>query len=63
MKLIERLIIKLVVIQFLLLIVTQLFVHSFQILPGLNKVVFYEGVNKMEYSELIEAMTGIGYDE
>ncbi|MGD6803368.1 YpfB family protein [Rossellomorea vietnamensis] len=56
MKAVERIIIKLAFFHFILLLVIQIAVHAFQFLPEMNKLAFYEGVNKQEHSEIIEVL-------
>ncbi|WP_299739573.1 YpfB family protein [uncultured Rossellomorea sp.] len=57
-KSVERIIIKLVIIHFILLIAVQFVFHQLNIFPELHKIVFYEGVEKMEYSEIVETLSG-----
>ncbi len=58
LKSIERILIKLAIIHFILLIAVQFVFHELNILPELHKIVFYEGVEKMEYSEIVETISG-----
>ncbi|TMU86739.1 hypothetical protein FGG79_00905 [Bacillus sp. BHET2] len=58
MKSIERILIKLAIIHFILLIAVQFVFHELNVLPELHKIVFYEGVEKMEYSEIVETISG-----
>ena len=58
MKTVERILIKLAIIHFILLIAVQFVFHQLNILPELHKIVFYEGVEKMEYSEIVETISG-----
>ncbi|MFD2679529.1 YpfB family protein [Bacillus seohaeanensis] len=58
MKRVERILIKLVFIHFLFLLAVQFFIHKLEVLPEVNKIVFYEGVEKMKYSEIIETLSG-----
>ncbi len=57
LKTVERILIKLAIVHFILLIAVQFMVHQLNILPELHKIVFYEGVEKMEYSEIVETLT------
>ena len=57
MKTVERILIKLAIIHFILLIAVQFVFHQLNILPELHKIVFYEGVEKMEYSEIVETIS------
>jgi hypothetical protein len=62
-KAIERILIKLAFIHFILLLVIQMAFHAFQVLPEMNKLAFYEGVNKQEHAEIIEVLNnGTGGD-
>ncbi|MGM0845981.1 MAG: YpfB family protein [Bacillota bacterium] len=56
MKRIDRILIKLAFFHFILLLVIQVVFHGLNILPELNKLVFYEGVNKQEHTEIIEVL-------
>ncbi|BCB04552.1 YpfB family protein [Bacillus sp. KH172YL63] len=58
MKTIERILIKLAIIHFILLIVVQVLFQETDMIPSLHKIVFYEGVEKMEYSEIVETISG-----
>ncbi|WP_201713337.1 YpfB family protein [Rossellomorea arthrocnemi] len=57
MKRVERILIKLAIMHFILLLAVQFVFHQMNILPELHKIVFYEGVEKMEYSEIVETLT------
>ncbi|PFA70017.1 hypothetical protein CN378_01540 [Bacillus sp. AFS015802] len=57
MKTVERILIKLAIMHFILLIAVQFVFHQLNILPELHKIVFYEGVDKMEYSEIVETIS------
>ncbi|MFC7783522.1 YpfB family protein [Rossellomorea sp. GCM10028870] len=57
-KSVERILINLVIIHFILLIAVQFAFHQLNIFPELHKIVFYEGVEKMEYSEIVETLSG-----
>ncbi|WP_421379276.1 YpfB family protein [Bacillus salacetis] len=56
MKRIERLLIKLAFLHFVLLLITQIVFHGLDFLPELNKLAFYEGVNKQEHTEIIDVL-------
>jgi SUMO ligase MMS21 Smc5/6 complex component len=58
MKAVERILIKLAIVHFILLLTVQFVFHELNILPELHKIVFYEGVEKMEYSEIVETISG-----
>ncbi|XXM74156.1 YpfB family protein [Lysinibacillus sphaericus] len=57
MKAVERILIKLAIFHFILLLAVQFVFHEFNIVPELHRIVFYEGVEKMEYSEIIETIS------
>ncbi|MEC3608982.1 YpfB family protein [Bacillus glycinifermentans] len=54
MKTFERLLLKLLVVQGVILLCVQLLFHFSQAEPYLSKVVQYEGVNKTNIGEWIE---------
>lgn len=56
MKRVERIIVKLAFLHFILLLITQVVFHGLDFLPELNKLTFYEGVNKQEHTEIIEVL-------
>ncbi|OIK12352.1 DUF5359 family protein [Peribacillus sp. B-H-3] len=58
MKTVERLMVKLILIQLIFLILTQIWFN--QAAPReLNKLVRYEGVNSNNYSKVIETFRGL----
>jgi hypothetical protein len=58
MKKVERLLIKVVIIQFIFLLFAQLFFHQFDVLPQVKQLTKYEGVNKNTYTEILETFQG-----
>ncbi|MFN2745570.1 MULTISPECIES: YpfB family protein [Bacillus] len=54
MKTIERILLKILIVQGLILLCVQLLFHFSKAEPYLSKVVQYEGVNKMKIGEWIE---------
>lgn len=58
MKSIERILIKVVVIQFLFLFITQVFFHQLNIFPQLKQLTQYEGVTENNFTELLETFKG-----
>lgn len=54
MKTIERIIIKMVIIQFIFLLICQVFFHKFNAFPELKEITQYEGVTENNFSELLE---------
>nr|WP_108671107.1 DUF5359 family protein [Peribacillus acanthi] len=58
MKTFERILIKIIVIQFLFLLFFQLFFHKEDSFLELKKLAQYEGVNKDNYTNVLETMGG-----
>jgi hypothetical protein len=58
MKKVERVLIKLVIIQFVFLFLTQLFFHQMNIFPEIKQLTKYEGVNKNTYTEILQTFQG-----
>lgn len=54
MKQVERIIMKLVVIQGIFLILCQLFFHHFNAFPELKELTQYEGVSSDNFSKVLE---------
>lgn len=54
MKSIERILMKIVIIQFLFLFITQIFFHKFNIFPELKQLTQYEGVTDNNFTEFLE---------
>lgn len=54
MKTIERIMVKLVIVQFLFLLVAQVVIHKWNLLPELKEITQYEGVTENNFSELLE---------
>lgn len=59
MKTIERIIIKLIIVQLLFLLLAQTFLHKWNLLPELKEITQYEGVTENNFSELLETFNGI----
>lgn len=57
MKNFERILIKLVIVQFVFLIVTQIFFHNLNVFPELKEITQYEGVNNNQYSDVLETLS------
>lgn len=57
LKRFERILMKLIVIQFIALICGQLLVQNEHVQPYLSRVVQYEGVNKITISEWLETFS------
>jgi hypothetical protein len=58
MKNIERVLIKIVIIQFLFLFLAQLFFHELDVFPQVKPLTKYEGVNENTYTEILETFQG-----
>jgi hypothetical protein len=56
MKNIERILIKLIMIQFVFLVITQIIFHHFNVFPELKEITQYEGVNNGQFSEILETL-------
>ncbi|WP_316569774.1 YpfB family protein [Neobacillus sp. YIM B06451] len=54
MKFAERILIKAAVAQFIFLLIAQIFIHRFGILPELKTITQYEGTGKMNHSDMLE---------
>ncbi|MBM6619886.1 YpfB family protein [Bacillus suaedaesalsae] len=54
MKRFESILVKLVIIQFIFLIVAQFVMMNGQVSPYLSKVIQYEGVTKDTYTKIVE---------
>ncbi|WP_077213819.1 YpfB family protein [Bacillus dakarensis] len=58
MKTIERIIIKIIIVQFVFLLVTQFFFHRLNTFPELKEITQYEGVTENNFSELLQVFNG-----
>lgn len=56
MKRVERILIKIAIIQGCFFLLVQIFIHHFDLFPGIREIIFYEGVNNQNHSEIIEAI-------
>ncbi|MHC0036097.1 YpfB family protein [Pseudoneobacillus sp. C159] len=56
MKNLERILIKLIAIQFIFLIISQIFFHHYNFLPELKVITQYEGVGNGQYGEVLETL-------
>ncbi|PWW30378.1 hypothetical protein DFO73_103263 [Cytobacillus oceanisediminis] len=54
MKAIERILLKLIIVQFIFLLITQLFFHHMNAFPELKQLTQYEGVTDQNFTELLE---------
>lgn len=55
-KTVERVIMKVAVIQFVLLLLTQLIFHQLDEIPQLKQITKYEGVTKNTMTKIVETM-------
>ena len=58
MKVIERVLIKVILIQFIFLVFAQLFLHQFDVFPQLEQLTKYEGVNENTITEILQTFSG-----
>jgi hypothetical protein len=56
MKNLERILIKVIVIQFVFLVIAQVIFHHLDAFPELKEITQYEGVNNGNYSEVLETL-------
>lgn len=59
MKTVERIIIKLIIIQFIFLFLIQFFLSFENHTMQLSKLSQYEGVNRNNYTKIIETFNGV----
>ncbi|WML30848.1 YpfB family protein [Neobacillus sp. OS1-32] len=58
MERVEKFLFKLVIVQFLFLILTQIFFHQFNFLPEVKQLTKYEGVTKNTMTDILETIKG-----
>ncbi|HEY2419814.1 MAG TPA: DUF5359 family protein [Neobacillus sp.] len=58
MKKIERILIKIIILQFIFLFCAQLFFHQLDVLPELKQLTKYEGVNENSFTEFLQTFQG-----
>lgn len=56
MKTFERILIKIVIIQFVFLVIAQVFFHEFNPFPELKQITQYEGVTDNNHSEVLNSI-------
>ena len=56
MKTMERLLVKMAIIQFIFLVMAQLFIHQFDAMPELRSITKYEGVLKDKGERTVETI-------
>ncbi len=57
-KIVERILIKVIIIQFFFLFFAQLFLHQLDIFPQLEQLTKYEGVNENTFTEILQTFRG-----
>jgi len=58
MKTFERILIKIVMVQFIFLVLSQVVLHKFNVLPELSQLRQYEGVTENNFSQILETFKG-----
>jgi len=58
MKKVERVLIKIIIVQFFFLFLSQLFFHQLDIFPELKQLTKYEGVNENSFTEFLQTFKG-----
>ncbi|PLR99764.1 YpfB family protein [Bacillus sp. T33-2] len=56
MKSVERIIMKIVIVQFIFLLIAQLFFHKFNAFPELREITQYEGISNNDFTEILETI-------
>jgi hypothetical protein len=57
MKIVERILVKVIIIQFIFLFFAQLFLHQLDIFPQLEQLTKYEGVNEYTFTEILQTFS------
>ena len=58
MKKVERILIKVVIIQFVFLFLSQLIFHQMDVFPQIKQLTKYEGVNENTFTEILQTFQG-----
>ena len=58
MKTAERILIKIIIVQFIFLFLSQLFFHKYHIFPELKHITQYEGVTENNFTQILETFLG-----
>lgn len=58
MKKVEKVLIKIILIQFFFLLLSQLLFHQLDIFPELKQLTKYEGVNENSFTEFLQTFKG-----
>ncbi|WP_210365539.1 YpfB family protein [Bacillus sp. REN3] len=56
MKTFERILLKVIIVQFVFLLAAQVFFHEFNSFPELKQITEYEGVTDNNHSEVLETL-------
>jgi hypothetical protein len=56
MKTFERILIKIVIIQFIFLVIAQVFFHEINAFPELKQITQYEGVTDNNHSDVLNSI-------
>jgi hypothetical protein len=58
MKTVERILLKIVIIQFVFLFLSQFLFHKYHLFPELQQLTRYEGVTENNFSQILETFNG-----
>jgi hypothetical protein len=58
MKKVEQILIKVVIIQFIFLFLSQLIFHQMDVFPQIKQITKYEGVNENTFTEILQTFQG-----
>jgi hypothetical protein len=58
MKKVEQILIKVVIIQFVFLFLSQLIFHQMDVFPQIKQLTKYEGVNENTFTEILQTFQG-----
>ncbi|CAH2715720.1 MULTISPECIES: YpfB family protein [Neobacillus] len=56
MKRVETVLLKVVIIQFVFLLLSQFFFHQMDVLPQIKQLTKYEGVNENTFTEILQTL-------
>jgi hypothetical protein len=58
MKTFERILLKIAIIQFICLLLSQILFHELQLFPQLQQITRYEGVAQNNFTQILETFKG-----
>lgn len=58
MKWVDRILIKMIIIQFIFLLLSQIILHQLDVFPEIKQLTKYEGVNENAIVEFLETFNG-----